>query len=77
MDEDIRAGPLEGSHFYCYQCLTCHFLLADRLVHKNWKVRKAAYEDLEKCFKEATDETVLNKYGAALRTTLNLELTPH
>ncbi len=38
--------------------------LSDRLVHKVWKVRLAAYEELEKLFKEAEDgDSKFNEYG--------------
>jgi hypothetical protein len=39
--------------------------LEDRLVHKNWKWRVAAYEELEKLFQTAEDgnSPVFNEYG--------------
>ena len=39
--------------------------LSERLVHKVWKVRLAAYEELTKLFREALDDTdkVFYEYG--------------
>ena len=39
--------------------------LSERLVHSSWKVRVAAYEELEKIFKEALDDNDPNfsEYG--------------
>jgi hypothetical protein len=38
--------------------------LSDRIVHKVWKVRLAAYEELEKIFKEFDDgDPKFNEWG--------------
>jgi hypothetical protein len=42
--------------------------LSERLVHKNWKWRAAAYEELEKLFQTAEDgnSRVFEEYGMML-----------
>jgi cytoskeleton-associated protein 5 len=42
--------------------------LANRVLHEKWKIRSAAYEELEKMFKLQTDETsaVYSEYGKQL-----------
>lgn len=44
--------------------------LAERVAHKNWKVRSEAYEDISSsCQKVFSDEDpVLNQYGNFLQT---------
>jgi len=37
--------------------------LVDRLSNKNWKVRRAAFEELQQKFKEATDNAIFDEYG--------------
>ena len=37
--------------------------LAERVQSKNWKVRRAAYEQLQQNFKEATDNGIFDEYG--------------
>src|SRR3546814_882635 len=37
--------------------------LAERVQSKNWKVRRAAFEELQQKFKEATDNAILYEYG--------------
>jgi hypothetical protein len=40
--------------------------LAERVQSKNWKVRRAAYEQLQQNFKEATDNGIFDEYGMHL-----------
>lgn len=39
--------------------------LSERLVHKNWKARSGAYEELQRIFNELLDDTdpKWNEYG--------------
>ncbi len=37
--------------------------LSERIFHKNWKVRRAACEELAQKFKEATDNNIFEEYG--------------
>jgi hypothetical protein len=45
--------------------------LAERVQSKNWKVRRAAYEQLQQNFKEATDNGIFDEYGTRFDFQLN------
>lgn len=45
--------------------------LAERVQSKNWKVRRAAYEQLQQNFKEATDNGIFDEYGTRFDSQLN------
>jgi hypothetical protein len=47
--------------------------LTERVQSKNWKVRRAAYEELQQKFKEATDNGIFDEYGTYLGVHLPFE----